>query len=100
MSTYETTRQESDEPTADLPDAEDLAVADTGAGLLVYEVEREYREHLGREKEIARRLIGFADVSDWDVIAEAVRARGRGHGDVLHLPEFDLEELPVTAREA
>lgn len=95
MSTYETTTQETDESTADLPDAQDLAVADTGAGLLVYEVEREYREFLGREKEIARRLIGFADVSDWDVIAEAVRARGRGHGDVLHLPEFDLEDLPA-----
>lgn len=101
MSTYETAAQESDEQTAELPcDPEDVTVADTGAGLLVYEVEREYREHLGREKEIARRLIGFADVSDWDVIAEAVRARGRGHGDVLHLPEFDLEELPETEREA
>ena len=95
MSTYETTRQESDEQTTELPcDSEDVTVADTGAGLLVYEVEREYREHLGRETEIARRLIGFADVTDWDVIAEAVRAQGRGHGDVLHLPEFDLEELP------
>ena len=38
----------------------------------------------------------IADVSDWDVIAEAIRARGRGHGDVLHLPEFDLEEIPET----
>jgi len=97
MSTDETTRQESDAPTADhpLPAAEDLAVADTGAGLLVYEVEREYRSHLGRETEIARRLIGFADVTDWDVIADAVRARGRGHGDVLHLPEFDVDDLPA-----
>jgi len=94
MSAYETTDLESDEPTADLPNAEDLVGVDTGAGLLVYEVEREHREHLGRETEIARRLIGFADVTDWDVIAEAVRARGRGHGDVIHLPEFDLEELP------
>ena len=94
MSTDETSRQESDAPTADLPPARDLAVADTGAGLLVYEREREYRSHLGRETEIARRLIGFADVTDWDVIAEAVRARGGGHGDVLHLPEFDLEEVP------
>jgi 5-methylthioribose kinase len=95
MSTYETDSLEPDEQTTELPcDPEDLAVADTGAGFLVYEVEREYREHLGRETEIARRLIGFADVTDWDVIAEAVRARGRGHGDVIHLPEFDLEELP------
>lgn len=77
-----------------------LTVADTGAGLLVYEVEYEYREHLGRETEIARRLIGFADVTDWEVIADAVRARGHGHGDVLHFPEFDAEELPETEREA
>lgn len=97
MSAYESGRQESDEPTADLPPPEDLTVADTGAGLLVFEVEREYREHLGRETEIARRLLGFADVTDWDVIAEAVRARGHGHGDVLHLPEFDLEALPEAA---
>ena len=101
MSTYETDSLEPDEQTTELPcDPEDVTVADTGAGLLVYEVEREYREHLGRETEIARRLIGFADVTDWDVIAEAVRARGRGHGDVLHLPEFDLEQLPETEREA
>ena len=101
MSTYETTRQESDEQTAELPcDPEDLAVADTGAGLLVLEVEREYRSHLGRETEIARRLIGFVDVTDWDVIAEAVRARGHDHGDVLHLPEFDLEQLPATEPDA
>jgi hypothetical protein len=96
MSTDETSRQESDAPTADLPPARDLAVADTGAGLLVFELEREYRSHLGRETEIVRRLIGFADVTDWDVIAEVVRARGHDHGDVLHLPEFDLEELPET----
>ena len=101
MSTYETTAQESDEQTTELPcDPKDTTVASTGAGLLVYEVEREYREHLGREKEIARRLIGFADVIDWGVLAEAVRARGRGHGDILNLPEFGLEELPATEREA
>lgn len=96
MTAYETRRQESDAPTADLPPPEDLTVADTGAGLLVFEVEREYREHLGRETEIARRMLGFADVDDWSVIAEAVRARGGGNGDVLHLPEFDLEALPET----
>jgi len=101
MSTYETNSLEPDGPTAELPcDPEDLAVADIGAGFLVCEVEREYREHLGRETEIARRLIGFADVTDWDMIAEAVRARGRGPGDVLHLPEFDLEQLPATEPEA
>lgn len=101
MSTDETTRQESDAPTADnpLPPAEDLDVADTGAGLLVYELEREYRSHLGRETVIARRLLGFADVTDWDAITEAVTARGHGRGDALHLPEFDADELPLTGAE-
>jgi hypothetical protein len=75
-------------------DPADVAVADTGAGLLVYVVEREYRSHINRETEVARELIGFADVEDWDAIDEAVRARGHGHGDVLHLPEFDVDELP------
>jgi 2,4-dienoyl-CoA reductase-like NADH-dependent reductase (Old Yellow Enzyme family) len=86
-----------DEPTdTELP-TDNLAVADTGAGLLVYELEYEYRTHLGRETEVARRLIGFADVSDWNAIAEAVRARGGGAGDVAHLPEFDSDALPDSA---
>ena len=100
MPTYETAVQESDEQTTELPcDPEDGTVADTGSGLLVDEVEREYWVPLGREKKIARRLIGFADVTDWDAIAGAVRARGWGHGDVLHLLEFALDQLPETAQE-
>lgn len=93
MSTYETSQQEPDAPTADLPPTKDLAVAETGAGFLVYEIKREYRKHLGCETEIARRLIGFADVTDWDVIADTVLGRGHGHGEVLHLPEFNANEF-------
>lgn len=83
----------------DLP-TDTLSVADTGAGLLVYEVECEYRAHLGRETEVARRLIGYADVTDWNAIAEAVRARGGSAGDVAHLPEFDAEALPPAEVDA
>ena len=50
MSTNELTECETVEPSNDLP-TENVAVADTGAGLLVFEVETEYRGHLGREVE-------------------------------------------------
>lgn len=97
-SSTETDDQEaSDDVEDELPDGvdeADVAVADTGAGLLVFVVEREYRDHLDRDVEVARELIGFADVQDWDAIDEAVRARGHGHGDTLHLPEFDVDALP------
>jgi len=89
-----TTSDDAGEQLPDDVDTADVAVADTGAGLLVFEVEREYRDFLDRDVEVARELIGFADVQDWDAIDEAVRARGHGHGDVLHLPEFALDELP------
>lgn len=87
----------SDDVESELPDGvdgADVAVADTGAGLLVFVVEREYRSHLDRETEVARELIGFADVDDYDAVDEAVRARGYGHGETLHLPEFDVDALP------
>lgn len=100
MSTYETTRQETDEPTPDHLDADDVTIADTGAGLLVYAFEREYNQLLGREVETTRQLLGFADVTDWDAVTAAVRARGHGHGDVLTLPEFDREALPDVDTEA
>lgn len=95
MSTNTHGRQES---TAVTTVDQEIAVADTGAGLLVYEVITEYRQTLGREKEIARKLIGFSDVSDWDTVESATRARGHTAGDVLHLPEFDLGELPEAVR--
>ena len=93
-STSETETDDAGEQLPDGVDTADVAVADTGAGLLVFEVEREYRDFLDRDVEVARELIGFSDVGDWDAIDEAVRARGHEHGDVLHLPEFDVDALP------
>jgi len=69
-------------------------VADTGAGLLVFEQETEYRSHLDRAVPTAKRLVGFADVSDWSAIRDALRNRGLGVGAVTNLPVFDLDELP------
>jgi len=93
MSVNDTAEVETVEPSNELP-AENVAVADTGAGLLVFEVETEYRAHLGREVEIARVLIGFADVSDWSAVAEALRSRGLGVGATTNLPEYSVEQLP------
>jgi len=59
MSTTETSENKSVEPSNELPaDTDNVAVADTGAGLLVFAVETEHRAHLGREVEAGRRLIG------------------------------------------
>ena len=93
MSTNELTEFETVEPSNELP-TENVAVADTGAGLLVFEVETEYRAHLGREVEAGRVLIGFADVSDWSAVAEALRSRGLGVGATTNLPEYSVDELP------
>jgi len=94
MSTYEAAELEVDEPTQNAPNSPDVTVADTGAGLLVYYIQTEYRAHLGREGEISRELIGFADVTDWTVITDALRVRGLGVGAITHLPEFEVDELP------
>ena len=92
MSTNELIKVETVEPSNELP-TDNVAVADTGAGLLVFEVETEYRSHLGREAEIGRRLIGFADVSDWSAVAEALRSRGLGVGATTNLPEYSVDQL-------
>lgn len=47
-------------------------------GVLVYE-----------SRQLGKELVGFADVSNWDGIADALRARGHGHGAIHHLPEVD-----------
>lgn len=80
----------------ELPTDEELTVAATGGGLLVFAVETEHRDHLSREVEVAKELRGFADVSDWSNIREALRARGLGVGAVTNLPVFDVEELPAA----
>jgi len=73
------------EEVADLPnDADAVTVADTGAGLLVF-VEADLP---------GQRLAGFADVTDWAAIRDALRARGLGVGATTNLPVFELGELP------
>lgn len=72
---------------------DELTVADTGGGLLVFAVETEHRDHLDREVEVAKRLVAFADVSDWSAIRDALRARGLGVGATTTLPEVSLEEV-------
>ena len=72
--------------TPELPANPDMVtVADTGAGLLVF-VEADLP---GKE------LAGFADVSDWGAIRDALRARGLGVGATTNLPVFDIDELPA-----
>jgi len=70
---------------AQLPsDPDAITVADTGAGLLLF-IEAELP---GEE------LAGFADVSDWAAIRDALRARGLGVGATTHLPTFEIDEVP------
>jgi hypothetical protein len=74
------------QPAADLAaKPNEITVADTGAGLLVF-VEADLP---GKE------LAGFADVSDWGAIRDALRARGLGVGATTNLPVFDIDELPA-----
>jgi len=92
MSSNELIEVETVESSSELP-TDNVAVADTGSGLLVFEVETEYRSHLDHEAEIGRELIGFADVSDWSAVAEALRSRGLGVGATTNLPEYSVEQL-------
>ena len=89
MSVNELTECAPVDPSNERP-TDNVAVADTGSGLLVFEVETEYRTHLGREVEAGRVLIGFADVSDWSAVAEALRSRGLGVGATTNLPEYSI----------
>lgn len=99
MSVHDTAEVETVEPTPEsLLTTDEIAVADTGAGLLVFEVDTEHRAHLGREVEVARELIGFADVSDWSAVATALRSRGLGVGATTNLPEYSVEQLPEADR--
>lgn len=72
-----------------LESQQNIELADTGRGALVFKVETEYRSHLGREVPVAKKLVGFADVQDWNAIREALQARGHGVGALHHLPTFE-----------
>lgn len=69
-----------------LPPAEELALADTGTGSLVF-----------HDTDDGRELVGFVDVSDWGAVRDAVINRGLPTGVILHLPEFDHAELEEVA---
>lgn len=86
MSTNTTVEVEPVEASTELPsDPDSVTVADTGAGLLVF-----------AEADLpGKELVGFADVSDWSAIRDALRARGLGVGATTTLPTFDLDELPA-----
>ena len=81
-----------------LPADARISVADTGSGLLVFEADAEFRDHLDREVIVSKELVGFADVDrgDWSAIKEALRARGLGVGAVTDLPVFDVDDLPAA----
>ena len=85
MSTNATQHKEADETNDQLPtDPDAVTVAETGAGLLVF-VEADLP---GKD------LAGFADVSDWSVIRDALRNRGLGVGATTTLPVFSTDEIP------
>ena len=82
MSTNTRAEVETVEPTTE--QLENVTVGDTGAGLLVF-----------TEADLpGKELAGFADVSDWAAIRDALRARGLGVGATTNLPMFDLDEVP------
>jgi len=76
MTDYNTTSKNGIESTTTEPGSE-LPVA-TAGGVLVYE-----KRQLGKE------LVGFRAVTDWDDLADGLRARGHDHGAIHHLPELD-----------
>lgn len=65
---------------------ESLELVDTGGGWLVFEQLTEERD---TRTVVAKRLLGFYHVTDWDEVQEAVENRGHGTGAVLNLPEFE-----------
>ena len=94
MSANTRNKVESDGSITEPPAADRVTVAETGAGVLVFETETERRDHLDREVVVAKQLVGFAGVDDWSVIRDALRNRGLGVGAVTTLPTFDLDEIP------
>lgn len=70
-----------DASTADLPCPSERQLVSLAGGVLVY---RDEPDRVGRV------LVGFADVTDEDALAEGLRARGLGTGALDQLPEFEL----------
>jgi len=81
-----------DQPPETLSEVQHRKRERVDGGELVFDVETEHRSHLDREVRIARRLVGFANVTDWDSIRSALIKRGRGVGAMHHLPVFEEVE--------
>ena len=79
-----------DAPTLTEPLKNHYEIDEFDGGTLVYEVEREYRPHLGRDDVVCRTLAGFARVTDWDRVRAELRKRGYDVGAIYHLPSYDL----------
>lgn len=77
-----------DAPTLTEPLENDHEIDEIDGGALVYEVETEYRPHLGRDVIVCRTLVGFAKVTDWDLVRSELRTRGHDIGAIYHLPSF------------
>jgi len=58
-------------------------------GTLVYDIRSEHRDHLPHEVEVSRRLLGFANITDWEKIRSELTRRGHGVGAIHHLPVFE-----------
>jgi len=78
-----------DQPPETLSEVQHRERERVDGGELVFDVETEHRSHLDREVRIARRLVGFANVTDWDGIRSALIKRGHGVGAIHHLPVFE-----------
>ena len=78
-----------DQPPETLSEVQYRERESVDGGELVYDVETKYRRNLDREVRIARGLVGFANVTDWDGIRSALIKRGHGVGAIHHLPVFE-----------
>jgi hypothetical protein len=65
----------------------------TTAGVFVWAVDTEHRDHLDHRAENSRRLIGFAEVEDDDALRDELIRRGLGTGAVHNLPRFEPWEV-------
>jgi len=88
-----------DQPPETLSEVQHRERSVVDGGELVYDVETEYRSHPDREVSVARRLVGFANVTDWDGIRSALIKRGHGVGAIHHLPVFEEGHVGERAAE-
>lgn len=80
-----------DQPPETLSEVQHRERETVDGGELVYDVETEHRSHLDREVSVSRRLVGFANITDWDGIRSALIKRGHGVGALHHLPVLESD---------